>query len=302
MRIQEITASAQLVWGGHSCPPTAASKITQAGNIGRSIILAISTSLLALAPYATAQRAAHAGTPHPAIPHFNVPAGSFAFARTANASRFHRSFPYTSLPFPFFDDSFNPDDIYSTGYPVASQPPAILLQAARAFAGPAPYMGRIDEDNSRQLASAQPLVIELQNGRYVRVNSTPSNGEALPLTLAPDRAPAEPAQPSRSSRSHSAPRATLTVTPQPPTIAAASLPHDLPPALLLFRDGHSEEVRDYTIADGILYARGDYYTDGYWTKEIALATLNVSDTLQANNKRNVKFTLPSSPNEVITRP
>jgi hypothetical protein len=302
MRIKEITASAQLVWGGDSCPPTAANKITQAGNIGRSIVLAISTSLLALAPYATAQRAAHAATPHPAAPHFNVPAGSFAFGRTANASRFHRSFPYTSLPFPFFDDSFNPDDIYSTGYPVASQPPAILLQAARAFAGPANYMGRIDEDNSRQLASAQPLVIELQNGRYVRVNSTPSNSEALPLTLAPDRAPSEPAQPSRSSRSHSAPRATSNITAQPPTIAAASLPHDLPPALLLFRDGHSEEVRDYTIADGILYARGDYYTDGYWNKKIALSTLNVSQTLAANAARNVKFVLPSSPNEVITRP
>jgi hypothetical protein len=302
MRIQEITKPAQLVWGGDSCPPTAAGKITQAGNIGRSIVLAISTSLLALTPYSTAQRAAHAATPHPAASHFNVPAGSFAFGRTANASRFHRSFPYTSLPFPFFDDSFNPDDIYSTGYPVASQPPAILLQAARAFAGPANYMGRIDEDNSRELASAQPLVIELQNGRYVRVNSTPSNGEALPLTLAPDRALSEQPQPSKSTRSHSAPRATSNVTPQPPTIAAASLPHDLPPALLLFRDGHSEEVRDYTIADGILYARGDYYTDGYWNKKIALSTLNVSQTLAANAARNVKFVLPSSPNEVITRP
>ena len=302
MCIQEITKPAQLVWGGHSCPPTAGSKITQAGNIGRSIVLAISTSLLALAPYATAQRAAHAATPHPAIPHFNVPAGSFAFGRTANGSRFHRSFPYTSLPFPFFDDSFNPDDIYSTGYPVASQPPAILLQAARAFAGPANYMDRIDEDNSRELASAQPLVIELQNGRYVRVNSTPSNGEALPLTLAPDRALSEQPQPSKSTRSHSTPLAASNVTSQPPAIAATPPQHDLAPALLLFRDGHSEEVRDYTIADGILYARGDYYTDGYWNKKIALSTLNVSQTLAANAARNVKFVLPASPNEVITRP
>jgi hypothetical protein len=302
MCIQEITKPAQLVWGGHSCPPTAGSKITQAGNIGRSIVLAISTSLLALAPYATAQRAGHAATPHPTIPHFNVTAGSFAFGRTANGSRFHRSFPYTSLPFPFFDDSFNPDDIYSTGYPVASQPPAILLQAARAFAGPANYMDRIDEDNSRELASAQPLVIELQNGRYVRVNSTPSNGEALPLTLAPDRALSEQPQPSKSTRSHSTPLAASNVTSQPPAIAATPPQDDLAPALLLFRDGHSEEVRDYTIADGILYARGDYYTDGYWNKKIALSTLNVSQTLAANAARNVKFVLPASPNEVITRP
>jgi hypothetical protein len=76
----------------------------------------------------------------------------------------------------------------------------------------------------------------------------------------------------------------------------------LPAAILIFRDGHSEEVRDYTIAEGILYARGDYYTDGYWNKNIDLATLDVGQTLQANATRNVKFVLPSSPNEVITRP
>jgi hypothetical protein len=77
---------------------------------------------------------------------------------------------------------------------------------------------------------------------------------------------------------------------------------ELPPATLIFRDGHSEEVRDYTIADGILYARGDYYADGYWNKKIGLASLNIPETLQANATRNVKFVLPSSPNEVITRP
>jgi hypothetical protein len=76
----------------------------------------------------------------------------------------------------------------------------------------------------------------------------------------------------------------------------------LPPATLIFRDGHSEEVRDYTIADGILYARGDYYSDGYWNKKIGLTALNIPETLQANATRNVKFVLPSSPNEVITRP
>jgi hypothetical protein len=87
-----------------------------------------------------------------------------------------------------------------------------------------------------------------------------------------------------------------------PTTAASSPAQNLPSAVLIFRDGHSEEVRDYTIADGILYARGDYYTDGYWSKKIDLAALNVPETLQANANRSVKFVLPSSPNEVITRP
>ena len=113
-------------------------------------------------------------------------------------------------------------------------------------------------------------MIELQNGRYVRVNSTAADGEAQPLTLAPDRTP--------------------------------SPPHELAPVLLVFRDGHSEEVRNYTIADGILYASGDYYTDGSWNKKIALSTINLPQTLEANAKRNVKFVLPESPNEVITRP
>jgi hypothetical protein len=116
----------------------------------------------------------------------------------------------------------------------------------------------------------QPLMIELQRGRYVRVASNPADGDALPLTL---------------------------------TSSTAVVPsHDLPPAILIFRDGHSEEVRDYTIADGVLYARGDFYTDGYWNKKIDLSVLNLSQTLQTNAARSVRFVLPSSPNEVITRP
>ncbi|MFZ0136918.1 MAG: hypothetical protein WAK89_07675 [Candidatus Sulfotelmatobacter sp.] len=230
-------------------------------------LLTVFGLFVALSQYSTAQRAAHAITPHSATPHLNSATGSFAFGRTFG-SRFRQPFPYTSLPFPFFADSFNPDDLYSTGYPVASQPPVILLQAARALAGPAEAGPA--EYADRQPAPAQPLMIELQNGRYVRVNSAAADGEALPLNLAPDR------------------------TPSPPS--------ELAPVLLVFRDGHSEEVRNYTIADGILYASGDYYTDGYWNKKIALSTINLQQTLEANAKRNVKFGLPESPNEVITRP
>ncbi|MGC2794728.1 MAG: hypothetical protein WA899_22115 [Candidatus Sulfotelmatobacter sp.] len=224
--------------------------------------------LLTVTPYTAAQRAAHAITSHSTTPHLNSSAGSFSFGRTAYASRFRQPFPYTSLPFPFFADSFNPDDLYSTGYPVASQPPVILLQAARALAGP--NVAGPAEYADREPSPPQPLMIELQNGRYVRVNTAAADGEAVPLNLAPDR--------------------------------ASSPPHDLAPVLLVFRDGHSEEVRNYTIADGILYASGDYYTDGYWNKKIALSTVNVAQTLEANAKRNVNFILPGSPNEVITRP
>jgi hypothetical protein len=294
MPLTKITPQASFVWGGHSlrqaqgrlCPRNAESKNAQSGNSRGGFLLAI-CALLVLAPCATAQRAAHAAAPR-AIPHFNLPAGSFAFGR-AYPSRFRRSSPYTSLPFPFFTDSFNPDDIYSTGYPVASQPPIILLQAARALGGSADSPGRTADD--REASIPQPLVIELQNGRYVRVNRPVADGEALPLAIADDRSPSEPAKSSRPDSTRLAKQN-----------SAVPPPRDLPPALLVFRDGHSEEVRDYTIADGILYARGNYYTDGYWNKKIDLTVLNVTETMKANSDRNIKFVLPSSPNEVITRP
>lgn len=217
---------------------------------------------------------------------FHAP-DSFPFGQSFYQQRFRRFSANVSLPFPFFGDSFNPDDVYSTGYPVASQPPALVLQIARAMAGSPEYpvSSQGPSKDHRDYPTAQPLMIELHNGRYVRIQSTPSNGEVLPPNLRPD------AQPARSSAVHSNPAAAIT---------ASST--NLPPALLIFRDGHTEEVRDYTIADGTLYARGDYYTDGYWNKKIDLSTLNVTETLQANATRSVKFILPKSPNEVITRP
>jgi len=197
------------------------------------------------------------------------------------ANGFRRSPPwryganYASLPFPFFGDGFDPDNIYSTGYPVASQPPEYVLQQLRGL----PDASNAEQYSSRSTPASEPMMIELQNGRYVQVSNAAIDGEALPLPLPRENASRED---SRADTGETAP--TLT------------------PAILIFRDGHKEEVRDYAIADGILYARGDFYTDGYWNKNIALSNLNVAETVQANAARNVDFTLPSSPNEVITRP
>jgi hypothetical protein len=268
--IEKIVSQAP-VRRGRPRSRTVSAKIGQAGNFYRGFAL---LGLLAalLVPNASAQRSGagasgHTGSAAHAIQH----SGSVHAHYQQSASRRAPYFsPYTSLPFPFFTDAFDPNDIYSTGYPVADDPPPFLLQAARSMAGPA--AGSMDAGMSpfanRESRSVQPLMIELQNGRYVRVNSSPANGEVLQLSLASPAAP----------------------------------PHDQPNAVLIFRDGHTEEVHDYAIADGILYARGDYYTDGYWNKQIALATLNMAETLEANATRNVKFVLPASPNEVITRP
>ena len=226
----------------------------------------------AFAPCALGQRAAsaHAGRANQGL---NSLKGSF---RNGHPSAFRRSSPYspyTSLPFPFFGDALdsNNEDIYSTGYPVAAEPPAYVLQAASLRAASGPNLMGLDAApyENNQAAPSQPLMIELQNGRYVRVSTATGDGEAQELTPVTTAAPAAP---------------------------------NLPSVVLVFRDGHNEEVRDYTIADGILYAPGDFYVDGYWNKKIALSTLNLPQTLQANTARNVKFVLPSSPNEVITRP
>jgi hypothetical protein len=154
------------------------------------------------------------------------------------------------------------------------------------------FMGSPGQSEARNPSLSQPLLIELQNGRYVRVNTTAADGEAQDLTAR------ERSQPPASARSSNR---VLVADSAGPLMASAS-PPALPPVTLYFRDGRTEQVRDYTIANGILYASGDYYTDGYWNKKINLSALDLTRTLQANSANNVNFILPSSPNEVITRP
>ena len=124
-------------------------------------------------------------------------------------------------------------------------------------------------------SSSEPLLIELQGNRYVRLSSGAMSADSR-----------EPIRVVGSSVSANAPSPT----------------HELPPVSLIFRDGHSEQVRDYSIVGGVMYARGDYYSDGYWNKTIELAALNLPETLKSNQSRGVRFILPSAANEVVTRP
>jgi hypothetical protein len=122
---------------------------------------------------------------------------------------------------------------------------------------------------------AQPLMIELQGDRYVRVSGPETSGTEM-IDRMPDRPSSAP-------------------------IHAVAIP-ELPPAVLVFRDGHREEASEYTIADGVLYTRADYYTTGSWNRKIELSSLDVPETIKSNLSRGVKFQLPTSPNEVIVRP
>jgi hypothetical protein len=121
-------------------------------------------------------------------------------------------------------------------------------------------------------------MIELQGDRYIRVSGLGTSG-------------AEMIDPIPASPPHAERRAA----------AAVAVP-ELVPAILIFRDGHREEVSEYTIADSALYTKADYYTSGSWNRKIELSSLNLSETVKSNQSRGVRFQLPSFPNEVIVRP
>jgi hypothetical protein len=60
-----------------------------------------------------------------------------------------------------------------------------------------------------------------------------------------------------------------------------------PPTVLVYRDGHRQEVRDYAIVDKTLYVLSDRTA-----KKIALDTIDLDATVKANEDRGVTFTVP----------
>lgn len=121
---------------------------------------------------------------------------------------------------------------------------------------------------------AEPLMIELQGNHYVRFGGLPQSA---------DRGVDLPSDYSEAAKSSK---------PAP----------QLPPAILIFRDGHREQVREYVIVAGVLYADQNYWQDGHWTKNIQLSALNLPATAKANLDSGVTFRLPSAPNEVVVGP
>ena len=76
----------------------------------------------------------------------------------------------------------------------------------------------------------------------------------------------------------------------------------MPAAVLVYRDGHNEEISSYSIIDRVMYTKSDYYSSGSWTRAIQIADLDIPATLRQNQQRGVKFDLPSGPDEVVIRP
>jgi len=167
-------------------------------------------------------------------------------------------------PLGLFDPSYA--DYLDAGYPVASQPPVIVVPQPQAASAPEP-----------PAAATQPLMIELQGDRYVQVS-----GDQPPGAQRMD------SQSEFPSSLHSAPSSRAKI--QSSTV------------ILVFRDGHRQEVSAYTIADGVLYAASDYAATGEWTQAIELASLNVPETVATNSSRGLRFQLPAAPNEVMVGP
>ncbi len=147
---------------------------------------------------------------------------------------------------------------------IHSTPEVIVIQT------PAPAAPVVKEEPK----PITPLMIELQGGQYVRSDNVE-----------------KPVQPPNTVK-----RAQAVTSPARPVSI------EIVPAVLIFRDGHREQMREYTIADGAIYAHGDYWSDGYWNKKILLSELNVPATLSANQGSGSNFELPSGPNVVIVRP
>jgi len=151
--------------------------------------------------------------------------------------------------------------------------PSVAAPAPQIVVVPAPAAKPEPPEPVKQ----EPLLIEWQGNRYVRI----SGG----IDTSASRQSTEMDYSEAFSRK----------------AALAPVP-DLAPVLLIFRDGRKDEVRGYTIADGVMYTGADYWTSGQWTRKIMLADLDMPSTLRVNQKRGVKFLLPVGPNEVVTRP
>jgi hypothetical protein len=94
-----------------------------------------------------------------------------------------------------------------------------------------------------------------------------------------------PAQPPQAYQSHVTADSKAAAPPQGPP----EPPHDaapVDPTVLVFRDGHKQEVANYAIMGQTVYVFDDH------TKKIALADLDLPATIKANDDRGREFQVP----------
>jgi hypothetical protein len=71
--------------------------------------------------------------------------------------------------------------------------------------------------------------------------------------------------------------------------------------VLVFRDGRVEEIGKYIIIGATIYTGTDSWSNSWWTRKVQIVELDVPTTLELNQERGTKFSLPSGPNEVMIR-
>ena len=74
----------------------------------------------------------------------------------------------------------------------------------------------------------------------------------------------------------------------PPPVSAAAPAPQKPPTVLVYRDGHREEVQNYAIVGQTLYDLGTFVAH-----KIPLASLDLKQTVKANEDLGLDFTLPA---------
>jgi hypothetical protein len=139
------------------------------------------------------------------------------------------------------------------------------------------------------VSPAPALILENHAGHWVRLPT----GNEIPAASQPAKTDSTRASPSAGA---------------PPTrseyaeVPQASLPTEpLPPAVIIYRDGRTEELAKYMIHGNDLYTTSDYYGTGSWTRKIPLTDVDIPASLKINRERGTKFNLPSGPNEVVLR-
>jgi hypothetical protein len=226
-------------------------------------------AMLLLTPAAQAQRGGFAagGRMGPGGTHAGAARGRLVRINRGRRAYGGSAYGYGPNYYPFYDGE--------DGYAGEGEPPQLIMPnrpAAVALSqAPAPK-------------PAESLVVELRGDHWVRLTG-------YGASEIPGQSPTFQAEgPRTGNASESA------------TTANASHASELPPAVLVFRDGHQEEAAKYTIVGPTIFIKSNYWTSGSWTHKVAIASLDVPATLKLNQERGAKFSLPSRPGEVIMRP
>jgi hypothetical protein len=160
-----------------------------------------------------------------------------------------------------------------------------------------PYRGRGDHDRRTYVpyfyANSTYLVPGLLNawwdGPY-SVDATDSGMELPPENAMQRSADPEP-QPEQGTQQRAASNQEY---PPPPT--AASPPLTLAAVTLVFKDGHTQQVRNYAMTGTTLYVLDDAASTGR-RPEIPLSSIDLAATLRVNQQAGVEFTPPGNGSE-----